>query len=542
MQFLLLIFIYFTYAKGFRDNEEVWNNQHRLSEIINRTLISFGFSHNKTSLLSQIPSYTSSIFRACDLFADRHSVDSDRFICCHPPDVRYLHNILISNNHFLYFTNGKKLSKQTIEKLNLPELRSTILSSNHYFKVKFHVTPENFESTCKTIFNGTLHVFGLSTTTNVYHSIADIFITLISQILMDFYLSPEFLHLPRLQLRGFQPSARHNVDHIKLIDNLFSAGSISLDASSKEKLCVRRIIWHGGPNVLYHDVFVLLRRMAADFARTFVSTFYSIPNPFENPKVKKPKVSKLGMLKDLSVYLGFGMNTTNYSQLVRNDKPLNIVLYSRGRSGRGRSMQNEVLLVNKLREAGANAIFCCDFESQVKVEDQISYAYHADVVMGMHGAALAHAVFSQQGIVVLEFKTLYAYQSILFGLITDSKLGIHSQIDVRDYWVVGGHKSVDTNLTVRVLETLKQSLSFQDDLYLNKNVNDSIHVVQKNQKTGDFFMKYSSMYIDNEPLLDHMFGPKIESLSAVCERMIFSKTRKYLESLDSEDLQCPIKC
>ena len=46
----------------------------------------------------------------------------------------------------------------------------------------------------------------------------------------------------------------------------------------------------------------------------------------------------------------------------------------------------------------------------------------------MHGAALAHAVFSRKGVVTVELKTLYGYTSMVFALVSDSRLGLHGQV------------------------------------------------------------------------------------------------------------------
>ena len=65
-------------------------------------------------------------------------------------------------------------------------------------------------------------------------------------------------------------------------------------------------------------------------------------------------------------------------------------------SGQGRTLAGEDLLVRRLNEAGAAATKCCDY-AKVSFEEQITLAYQADVVMGIHGAALTHAVFGPRG-------------------------------------------------------------------------------------------------------------------------------------------------
>ena len=56
---------------------------------------------------------------------------------------------------------------------------------------------------------------------------------------------------------------------------------------------------------------------------------------------------------------------------------------------------------------------------------QLALAVHADVVMGQHGAGLAHALFAAAGCIVLEFKTVYGYQLDLFRLAAGASPSVH---------------------------------------------------------------------------------------------------------------------
>jgi hypothetical protein len=57
-----------------------------------------------------------------------------------------------------------------------------------------------------------------------------------------------------------------------------------------------------------------------------------------------------------------------------------------------------------------------------------THTHQSSQVLGMHGAALAHAVFSRRGVVTVELKTLYGYSSMVFALVSDSRLGLHGQV------------------------------------------------------------------------------------------------------------------
>lgn len=139
-------------------------------------------------------------------------------------------------------------------------------------------------------------------------------------------------------------------------------------------MCFRRIIWGQGPHILYYDVLTLLRRMTTEFARYFVKNMYSIRYPvsFQIPS------SNFISVKSTEI------TSFNHSNLlvplqVNNSHPLRVVLFSRGESGKGRSMQGESMLIEKLKQLGILAVSCCDFE-KTSMEDQIAFAYHADVV------------------------------------------------------------------------------------------------------------------------------------------------------------------
>ena len=54
-------------------------------------------------------------------------------------------------------------------------------------------------------------------------------------------------------------------------------------------------------------------------------------------------------------------------------------------------------------------------------------------IVGVHGAALIHALFAKEGIITIEFKTAYGYESILFPIVTDIRRGVHVLLDIRSY-------------------------------------------------------------------------------------------------------------
>jgi hypothetical protein len=168
-------------------------------------------------------------------------------------------------------------------------------------------------------------------------------------------------------------------------------------------MCFRRISWGHGSQVMYFDVNVHVRRIAADFTRRFISNIYRIPipQPFLNltdqlERSREQTESSLSLAgADISApaYYNLTSNSSG-SSLVRHrlsenrfvidGHPMRITLYTRGSSGRGRTIQGENKLMEHLNSLGAIAAICCDF-SKTSMEDQIGYAYYADAVIGLHG-------------------------------------------------------------------------------------------------------------------------------------------------------------
>jgi hypothetical protein len=263
-------------------------------------------------------------------------------------------------------------------------------------------------------------------------------------------------------------------------------------------------------------------------------------------------------------------DTKNEGNLQMNGQPMKIVVYSRGNSGKGRTMANEQLLVAALQSKGADAFLCCDF-STTTLHQQLYYAYNADVVspphilfsmdfifilstvlisqiMGLHGAAITHGIFMRKGGISIEFKTLYAYDSILFGLIADSRYGIHGQLDIRKYFVPGGHRPMDQNLIDRAMLILQKALSLQRKSFLEiespvvQNTSDlsiqehlcklqsvdPIQTVAGSQFPGDFLVR--PVCIKEE--VNHFLGPFQKDQTKVCESLIFHQYRAALGKKD----------
>lgn len=171
----------------------------------------------------------------------------------------------------------------------------------------------------------------------------------------------------------------------------------------------------------------------------------------------------------------------------------------------------------------------------------------------MHGAAFAHGIFMEKGSLSIELKTLYAYDSILFGIISDSRQGIHGQVDIRKYFIPGGHKPIDTSLVNRTMNAIERALQYQLVLFpeyqkylknptilvsstVNKTVIMSDEIISiPSEWAGDIVFGPSSYPASTE----HILGPLQSNQTKICHNMLFAKVRIKLGN-KAESFHCDI--
>ena len=208
--------------------------------------------------------------------------------------------------------------------------------------------------------------------------------------------------------------------------------------------------------------------------------------------------------------------------------------------------------------------------------------------MGLHGAALVHGLFQPENSVIIELKTLYGFTSGLFPLVADARKNYLGQVDVRDYWVPGGHKPMDEALVTRVIHTLQQVLRFrhhhqqqQQQQQQQQRLQHSEDVItttrKKKQKKYTFYSNQGQLvskskdvwepvdFVDLNPTnisnakgrkwvdaivgpvrlqggdhsgLEHMLGPKIENVQKVCSSTILYSFRNEILGESNSELHC----
>jgi len=331
---------------------------------------------------------------------------------------------------------------------------------------------------------GTLHVIAPHTPTNVFHFLNDNFLPFFSMVALDAVAAPQWAGQPRALLwdpahaaGGFRGQPTATVAHMQWLYDATRAFNTSASAAASGfnsasaggssggddsgVQCYQRVIFGAGTRLLYNHVSTSLRRMAAQLLREFIRREYqpALPAEFGEEAAAAAGASAEGSgsaLRPSWSDAGFNFNS---SALTRHDaagasgqakaRPLRVVLFSRGtRGSSGRILRGEDKLAAALRQCGA-AVVVHSMEAGLSLKQQTEQVFHADVIMGIHGAGLTHAVLAPPGVIVVELKTPYAWGVDLFLLAADAAKGTHVHIDLGKTW------QVDAPLIRRVLAALR---------------------------------------------------------------------------------------
>lgn len=380
--------------------------------------------------------------------------------CCKPSTTRYVYNAKLEKGGIVLYSGDGACGNTLPDKLTT--LQSVLFRKQYPFtlRVSRRDGGKSFDSDCDgKVFNGTLHVQGTFTPNNLFHVMNDNLLGLLSHVVTDVHFEREFALLPRLRLAGWQPGAKGSeAAHYSILKDIMP--ELALGAAQADGMCFRRIVWGDGPRLLYNHNLVLLRRQATDLMRALVKRTHRPPLPEEFVSPPRGAInSTLARERDLRrIYNLNAKQVFSEIKLVdSSNNPLKIVIFTRGDSGLGRSLPGEVLLARGLRALGALVAICCKFD-QVGLSQQLGYGFHADAVVGLHGAGLANALLARRGSFTVELKSSYGYSTDLFALCSDARRGVFLQVDIRRYGYSGGHRSVDEGLVLRVARGLYVAL------------------------------------------------------------------------------------
>lgn len=245
----------------------------------------------------------------------------------------------------------------------------------------------------------------------IFFSVGDNVLPLVGQMILDFYLAADLLYEPRMILTNFQQhskdplrqvssqkSARQNnaanggvkseenvVQHLRLMEDVMSAGSISLSQASG--MCFRRLVWGHGPHMFYTASLARLRRLVSHFTRSFTLKLlaqFSLErgsNSLWHRWDEGPTSSIVDSKASQHVASLSAPGTYNIERWRHpiTRAPLKAIVFSRGTSGRGRTIGREALLVQVLQQRGVQVFICCDY-TNTSLEQQLYSAAHADMV------------------------------------------------------------------------------------------------------------------------------------------------------------------
>jgi len=283
-------------------------------------------------------------------------------------------------------------------------------------------------------------------------------------------------------------------------------------------MCFRRVVWGVGLRIHYVDAMVVLRRLTADYARAFVIERYNPPIP---PAFLGAKLSR--NIKSISESGGIS------EELVVYGRPLRVMLISRGSSGKGRTLRNEQLLVDRLRQAGALVHATWSSDEKTPMRLQVGIAVHADVIVGLHGAGLVQGVFAPRGCILVELKTQYGYQSDIFLRTSDSRQGTHVHIDVRNYSSPGEVHRIDETLANRVFKSILIAIKLQKEGHQGQ-------VTRISHINDDYVIGPSR----NDGALANFLGPPATDVHRVCagqlpywnfrDRVLKGNKREYCDT------------
>lgn len=348
-------------------------------------------------------------------------------------------------------------------------------------------------------------------------------VPLLSLVVLDAFHHPDLLYADRALLTGIHPPAdREQVPHLAGLLSAAIPTSFALGGSA-EGVCFRRVAWGGGVKVMYQHLLGAVRSLSAALLREITVMAFNPADPYpimsfgnssyahstvdaavgtvsaskrslQMAKGTKRKGQKIQQranddstegldpsargtpanqrkINTLSVIAKSNLNTSTTAMSHQQARrPMNVVIYTRGSSGVGRTIQGEELLRDRLLALGARAAICCDFR-KVSLSDQLGYAVHADAIIGLHGAGLINNLFAPTGTITVELKTIYGYGLTLFAVSSDARQGSFVEINIKDYHIWGKpgqsrNKPIDEPLMSRITDALFTVLGYTESSQL----------------------------------------------------------------------------
>eukprot|EP01041_Mallomonas_annulata_P007708 gene7708-15775_t len=443
--------------------------------------------------------------------------------CCYM--VTHLYDVMVHDGVFVVYTGSKSDSTTTSSHTPTPPIPKLIplLHRSMGTTWESHVEVKVFHSklpldACKSYLSGTLHVSGRKTMHKLFHlQYAQLprmsLRTNVTVISSTTNATAKLLEIRTRMIQYTYDTFRYvtKLPHFEMYKVLFDQGEIDLDEA--HGMCFRRVAWGSGLRIHYVDSMVLLRRLTADFARQIAMTVYNplTPQPFIRYTLKINENNNDNNNITSSQSLSPSQSQSQSHLLIRNGRPLRIVLLARIKSRIGRTLNKMRLILSRLTQAGA-VVYRCDV-SHSSMSSQIQCVAHADVIIGLHGAALVNAIFAPRGCILVELKTLYGYTTDIFTRTADSREGMYIHIDIRNYSKPKQYNEVNDTLCDTVLGAIVYTMRIRD---LKNQSNGLI-----NTSNGKVYHliggeNYAIAPSDASGVLGHVLGPPPNILTRVC--------------------------
>ena len=151
-------------------------------------------------------------------------------------------------------------------------------------------------------------------------------------------------------------------------------------------------------------------------------------------------------------------------------------------------------------------------------------------MVGLHGAGSTSAVFSRPGVILVELRTVYGYDTDIFARVADSRNGTYVHIDIRAYSKVRRLHYADEALAKRIVNGIfaaqkHQTMPSPKSLIRIASAHDD-YIVGPSIATGD---------------LAGLMGPRASLLTTTClTRLPYARYRD--EVLEGEQMQYCSPC
>ena len=161
---------------------------------------------------------------------------------------------------------------------------------------------------------------------------------------------------------------------------------------------------------------------------------------------------------------------------------------------------------------------------------------------------MVHGFFMRPGAMLLELKTLYGFTSGLFHLVMDARQGVLGQVDVREYFIKGGHRPVDSSLINRTIHVLSSMVQLKRNMHSSAlsvtggdgvimDVNPRNNIGSNGKRRVDVAVS-SCAQERNITDMFHFLGPSLDHMVDLCRQTVLYKFRHELLEQSSEDLHC----